>query len=152
MYKMIEVIGVSPLGFSEAVLTAVDQVNKMGERISWFEVAEQRGAVRNGQIKEYQVKLKVAVAASVSGSEKKADSKDQAEELCLTCGKPVGKGGHMCTPELLGDSTCDWCGASIPDERHLCNDKVRELAYVCNSCGRTAVHADNLCDPKKIKK
>jgi flavin-binding protein dodecin len=48
MLRMLEVVGTSPLGFSEAVRAAVDEIGK---------------AVREGRIKEYQVVLKVAVEA-----------------------------------------------------------------------------------------
>jgi hypothetical protein len=72
------------------------------------------------------------------------------KNICPTCHKPVGKGGHLCTPHILDGETCGWCGSLIPDERHLCGDKLKNLAYICNSCGRTAVTADSLCDPEKI--
>ena len=61
MLKMLEIIGTSPRGFSEAVSQAIAQVSDKGETIHFFEVVEQRGSVRQGQLKEFQVKLKVAV-------------------------------------------------------------------------------------------
>ncbi|OGD19848.1 MAG: hypothetical protein A2W03_08135 [Candidatus Aminicenantes bacterium RBG_16_63_16] len=61
MLRMIEVIGISEKGYSEAVQTAVEQLISAGERIHFFEVIEQRGAVREGKFKEFQVKIKVAV-------------------------------------------------------------------------------------------
>lgn len=73
-------------------------------------------------------------------------------EKCPTCSKDAGSHGHLCVPVKQHDKECDWCGALIPDARHLCEDKVRELAYICNSCGRTAVSAEYLCSPKKITK
>ena len=36
---------------------------RRGEKVHFFEVIEQRGAVREGKFKEFQVKLKVAVEA-----------------------------------------------------------------------------------------
>jgi len=61
MLKMLEVIGSSEEGYSEAVRAAVEQVMAAGEKVHFFEVIEQRGAVRDGAIKEFQVKVKVAV-------------------------------------------------------------------------------------------
>ena len=61
MLKMIEVIGTSPEGYSEAVKNAVEEISRVGDKVHFFEVIEQRGAVREGKIKEYQVKLKIAV-------------------------------------------------------------------------------------------
>jgi flavin-binding protein dodecin len=57
---MIEVIGISPNSFSEAVKNAVNDVAKTKNNIHFFEVTEQRGCVHEGKIKEFQVKVKVA--------------------------------------------------------------------------------------------
>ncbi|OGS22427.1 MAG: hypothetical protein A2252_08995 [Elusimicrobia bacterium RIFOXYA2_FULL_39_19] len=73
------------------------------------------------------------------------------EHKCPTCKGHSGDAGHLCIPATQKDENCDWCGALIPNERHLCNDKVKELMYICNSCGRAAVSPDYLCKPKKIK-
>ena len=64
MLKMIDVVGISPLGFSEAVKEGVEQVLQTGEKVHFFQVLEQRGAVRDGKLKEYQVVLRVAVEYS----------------------------------------------------------------------------------------
>jgi dodecin len=61
MMKMIEVIGVSDKGYSEAVRAAIEQLISAGEKVHFFEVIEQRGAVREGKFKEFQAKIKVAV-------------------------------------------------------------------------------------------
>jgi flavin-binding protein dodecin len=63
MLRMLEVVGASPLGFSEAVAAAVEAIGRAGQKAHFFQVVEQRGAVREGRIKEYQVVLKVAVEA-----------------------------------------------------------------------------------------
>lgn len=148
MFKMLEVVGSSPESFSEAVKGAISEVIKSGEKVHFFEVVEQRGAVRDGKFKEFQVKLKVAVevAEQVEAKGKKP------QNFCPTCHQPVGEEGHLCIPVTKKDKKCDWCGALIPDERHLCDDKIKELAYICNTCGRTAIKAEYLCSPKKIEK
>jgi len=61
MLKMMEVVGTSPAGFDEAVRSAVEEILKAGRRAHFFQVVEQRGAIRDGRLKEYQVVLKVAV-------------------------------------------------------------------------------------------
>ena len=58
---MMDVVGTSPLGFSEAVKEGVEQVQQSGEKVHFFQVLEQRGAVRDGKLKEFQVVLRVAV-------------------------------------------------------------------------------------------
>ncbi|MEW6553578.1 MAG: dodecin family protein [Actinomycetota bacterium] len=61
MLKFIEVVGSSPLGYSEAVREAVEALIARGEVVHFFQVVEERGSVRDGEIKEFQVVLKVAV-------------------------------------------------------------------------------------------
>ncbi|MCD6460591.1 hypothetical protein J7L67_08000 [bacterium] len=73
------------------------------------------------------------------------------DKKCPTCNGTVGEKGHLCTPVNQDGEKCGWCGSLIPNERHLCSDKIKELAYICNSCGRTAVSPDYLCKPEKIK-
>ena len=146
MFKMLEVVGIAGEGFSEAVKNAVQQVLASGEKVHFFEVIEERGSVRDGKLKEYQVKIKVAVEM------KDAKSPHIDQHYCPTCEQPAGEKGHMCVPAHDKETKCEWCGALIPDERHLCDEKVAKLAYICNTCGRTAVKAEYLCNPKKIDK
>jgi flavin-binding protein dodecin len=61
MFRMIEVIESSDAGFSEAVKKAVQKLLDGGEKVHFFEVVEQRGAVRDGAFKEFQVKIRAAV-------------------------------------------------------------------------------------------
>lgn len=77
--------------------------------------------------------------------------KPDQKNICPTCAKPTDKKGHLCVPVSKKDDRCDWCGSLIVNERHLCDKKVKELSYICNSCGRTAVMAETLCSPEKIK-
>jgi len=60
VFKMIDVVGISPVGFSEAVKDGVDKVLASGEKVHFFQVLEQRGAVREGELKEFQVIIRVA--------------------------------------------------------------------------------------------
>jgi flavin-binding protein dodecin len=57
---MIEVVGTSDRSYSEAVRSAVEKMTAQGEEVHFFEVTEQRGAVRNGTV-EFQIKVKAAV-------------------------------------------------------------------------------------------
>ena len=60
MLKMMEVVGVSPAGYSQAIQGAVEHLLAQGEKVHFFEVRQQRGSVRDGKI-EYQAVIKVAV-------------------------------------------------------------------------------------------
>ena len=60
MLKMVEVVGTSPKGYSEAVKAAVDALVAAGEKVHFFTVTEQRGSHHAGRI-EFQVVVKAAV-------------------------------------------------------------------------------------------
>jgi flavin-binding protein dodecin len=58
MYKMMQVVGTSPKGLTEAIENAIEN---LGEKAYWFEVVEQRGAIKDDKVWEYQVKINVGV-------------------------------------------------------------------------------------------
>ncbi|MCA9794144.1 MAG: dodecin domain-containing protein [Candidatus Eremiobacteraeota bacterium] len=64
VYKMTEIVGVSSESFADAIEKAIAEATKAVGRMSWFEVAEQRGTIEMGQIREYQVKLHVGFRIS----------------------------------------------------------------------------------------
>lgn len=57
-YKKIELVGTSPVSFSEAVKSALAEAAKTVRHIDWFEVVEQRGNLKDGKVAEFQVVLK----------------------------------------------------------------------------------------------
>ena len=59
VYKLTEVVGSSKESFADAARTAVKRASKSLRGTSWFEVAEMRGTIKDGDIDEYQVKVKV---------------------------------------------------------------------------------------------
>lgn len=58
-YKMIDLVGTSPLSFAEAVKSAVAEASKSIRHMDWFQVIEQRGRIQDGQVVEFQVICKV---------------------------------------------------------------------------------------------
>lgn len=58
-YKLIELVGVSPDSMQQAVRNAISRASQSLKGIDWFEVTEMRGLVKNGQVSEFQVKVKV---------------------------------------------------------------------------------------------
>ena len=58
-YKKIEIVGTSAVSFSEAVKSAVAEAAHSMRHMSWFEVVEQRGMIKEGRVVEYQAVLKV---------------------------------------------------------------------------------------------
>jgi hypothetical protein len=59
IYKLIEIVGVSSTSIEDAVQTAISRANQSLKNLDWFEVVEARGAIQNGKVSEFQVKLKV---------------------------------------------------------------------------------------------
>jgi flavin-binding protein dodecin len=58
-FKIIELVGVSPVSFAEAVRAAVEEAAKTVRNMSWFQVVEQRGRISEGKVSEFQVTIKV---------------------------------------------------------------------------------------------
>ena len=59
VYKKIEVVGSSPNGFEEAIKNALARAEKTVRNMRWFEVTETRGWIEDGQVRDWQVTLKV---------------------------------------------------------------------------------------------
>ena len=59
IYKIIEVVGTSPVSFAEAVKSGVAEAAKTVHNMSWFEVSDQRGSIADGTVKEFQVTIKI---------------------------------------------------------------------------------------------
>ncbi len=59
VFKKVEVVGTSSTSFADAVKAAVAEASKTIRHISWFEVIEQRGSVRDGNVYEFQVTINV---------------------------------------------------------------------------------------------
>jgi flavin-binding protein dodecin len=59
VYKKIEVVGASKKSLTDAIKVAVDRAAETVKNMSWFEVVEQRGAIRDGKVAEYQVTVKI---------------------------------------------------------------------------------------------
>ncbi len=58
-YKLIDVVGTSPDSLAAAVKNAVAEASKTVREMSWFEVVEQRGAIRDGKVLEFQVTVRI---------------------------------------------------------------------------------------------
>ncbi len=58
-YKLIDVVGTSPISFAEAVKTAVLEAGQTVHHMNWFEVIEQRGAIKDGKVAEFQVTVRI---------------------------------------------------------------------------------------------
>ena len=59
VYKKIEIVGTSKTSFADAVKAAVAEAGKSIRHMSWFEVVEQRGSIKDGKVAELQVTVRV---------------------------------------------------------------------------------------------
>ena len=59
VYKITEIVGTSPVSFAEAVKAGVHEAAKTLRHLDWFEVVEERGLIVDGEVKEFQVTMKV---------------------------------------------------------------------------------------------
>ncbi len=59
VYKRIAVVGTSKESFADATRVAIQEVAKTVKNTSWFEVAEMRGAIKDGKVSEFQVTVRV---------------------------------------------------------------------------------------------
>lgn len=58
-YKMTEIVGTSSTSFADAVKSAVKRASKTLRNLGWFEVVDQRGLIKEGEVAEFQVTIKV---------------------------------------------------------------------------------------------
>ncbi len=59
IYKILEIVGTSPLSFAEAVKAGVAEASKTVRHMDWFEVVEERGRIVDSEVKEFQVTIKI---------------------------------------------------------------------------------------------
>jgi len=58
-YKMLEIVGTSPVSFAEATKDGVKRAAKTVRNMDWFQVVEERGRITDGQVAEFQVTMKI---------------------------------------------------------------------------------------------
>ena len=60
VFKKITVVGCSEKGLEQAISTAVEKAAQTVHGLSWFEVAELRGAIRDSKVTEWQATVELA--------------------------------------------------------------------------------------------
>jgi flavin-binding protein dodecin len=58
-YRITEIIGTSPESIDAAIRSGITRANQTVRNLDWFEVKEVRGHLENGEIKHYQVGMKI---------------------------------------------------------------------------------------------
>jgi dodecin len=59
IYKKMEIVGSSPTSIEDAVKGAVARAAKTVRHLRWFEVAEIRGHLEEGEVAHWQVTVKI---------------------------------------------------------------------------------------------
>lgn len=59
VYKTVELVGSSSVGFDDAVQVAIARAAATVRNLRWFQVVETRGQIEDGAIAHWQVTLKV---------------------------------------------------------------------------------------------
>jgi flavin-binding protein dodecin len=59
VYKIIELVGSSPVSSDEAVRNALSRAGKTMHNLRWFQVIDTRGHLEDGKLAHWQVTLKV---------------------------------------------------------------------------------------------
>lgn len=59
VYRVTEVVGTSSEGVREAVRHAVQRASQTLRNLDWFQVSEVRGTIKDGDVDEFQVVVKI---------------------------------------------------------------------------------------------
>jgi len=59
VYKIIEIVGSSPVSIEEATKNALARASKTVHNMRWFEVVQTRGHIEDNQLTHWQVMLKI---------------------------------------------------------------------------------------------
>ena len=58
-YRVTEIVGTSSDGVDAAIRSALARANRTLHGLDWFEITQIRGSIENGEVKQFQVGLKV---------------------------------------------------------------------------------------------
>lgn len=58
-YKLIELVGSSPIGIDAAIQNAIAKAAESIRHLDWFEVVETRGHLVDGKVAHFQVTIKL---------------------------------------------------------------------------------------------
>lgn len=59
IYRVIELAGSSEISHADAIENAITRAGKTMRNLRWFEVTQQRGEITDGEVRYYQVTMKV---------------------------------------------------------------------------------------------
>ena len=66
-YRVTEIVGTSPDSVEQAIRNGIARANQTLRNLDWFEATEIRGHLADGEIKHFQVTLKVGFRLDEEG-------------------------------------------------------------------------------------
>lgn len=67
-YRIIEIAGSSEISHADAIENAIARASQTIRALRWFEVTQMRGEIEKGEIRHYQVTMKVGFHLEERGS------------------------------------------------------------------------------------
>lgn len=58
-YALSEIVGTSSVSLDDAIRNGIARASKTVRHLDWFEVTDVRGHIRDGEVRHFQVTLKV---------------------------------------------------------------------------------------------
>ena len=68
VYKVVELVGSSETSVDDAIKSAVQRAGETQRNLRWFEVVQTRGHVDEGEVRYFQVTLKVEFTVDSSSA------------------------------------------------------------------------------------
>ena len=59
VYRIVEIVGSSEISHADAIENAISRASRTLRNLRWFEVSQMRGEIEEGEIRHYQVTMKV---------------------------------------------------------------------------------------------
>ena len=76
--------------------------------------------------------------------------KDTPAFFCANCGAVSLDSQSICKVQGRG-TKADWCGTRDPRPAQPCQNRVHNVRWQCDNCGKVAVNAELLCEPTPLK-
>jgi flavin-binding protein dodecin len=69
VYRIVEIVGSSEISHADAIENAISRASRTLRNLRWFEVSQMRGEIEEGEIRHYQVTMKVGFTLEDTTSE-----------------------------------------------------------------------------------
>ena len=69
--------------------------------------------------------------------------------FCANCGAVSLDGDSICKVQGRG-TKADWCGTKDPKPPRPCRNRVHNVRWACDNCGKVSVNPELLCEPRSL--